>query len=155
MGAAAQGAVQLRNPMCVCIQRKGVCLKMNKHTHTLSMFFQCQYCNISTRIIEMHWGFSSSLRRGIWRRSCTANKHQLYLQIKCRLTCLDLQTSGREVPFPWMKCVQLAELFHPGLWAQVSPPTLIWGGQEMLNFLTSFGSREGHLFIKAVDPCQL
>lgn len=127
----------------------------NTHTCTLSVFSQCQYCHISTLIMEMHWGFSSSLKRGLWRQSCTADKHQAYLQIKFWHICLDLQMSGRELPFPWMQHVQSVELFHPQLWIQVSPRTLIWGGQEMSNFLTSFGRRGGHLFIKVVDPCQL
>lgn len=106
MAASVQVDVQLRNPTRVCIQRKGVCLKTN--TYTLSMFSQCQYCNISTFIMEMHWGFSSSLKRGIWRQSCTADKHQANLQIKFWHICLDLQMSGREFPFPWMCTVSRA-----------------------------------------------
>lgn len=132
-----------------------VCLKTNTHTHILSMFSQCLYCNISTLIMKMHWGFSSSLKRRIWRQSWRADKHQAYLQNKFWHICLDLQMSGREVPFPWVKYLQSAELFHPQLYIQDSPWTLTWGGQEMLKFLTSFGRREGHLFIKGANPCQV
>lgn len=127
----------------------------NKHTHILPMFSQCLYCNISTLIMKMHWGFSSSLERRIWRQSWRADKHQAYLQNKFWHICLDLQMSGREVPFPWVEYLQSAEPFHPELDIQVSPWTLTWGGQEMLKFLTSFGWRAGHLFIKGANPCQV
>lgn len=126
-----------------------------KTKHTLSMFSQCQHCNIFTLIMEMHWGFSSSLKRGILRQSCTTDKHQAYLQIKFWHICLYLQMSGGGVSILWMKCMRSTELIHPHLWIQVSPGTLTWGGQEMSNFLTSCGGREGHLFIKVVDLCQL
>lgn len=154
MAASAQVDVQLRTPL-ECASRETLFKNKHTHTHILSMFSQCLYCNISTLIMKMHWGFSSSLKRRIWRQSWRADKHQGYLQNKFWHICLDLQMSGREVPFPWVKYLQSAELFHPQLYIQDSPWTLTWGGQEMLKFLSSFGRREGHLFIKGANPCQV
>lgn len=128
MAASAQVDVQLRAPL-KCDPEK-VCLRTDIHKHTqthiLSMFSQCHYCNISTLIMKMHRGFSSSLKRRIWRQSWRAYKGQAYLQNKFWHICLDLQMSGRKVPFPWMKYLQSAELFHPQLYIQVSPGTLTW-----------------------------
>lgn len=126
---------QLRTSGCTA-EKPQSCVYPEEGGHTLPMFSQCQDCNISTFLMEMHWGSCSSLKRGIWGQSHIADKHPAYLQITFWHICLDVQMSRREVPFLWMKCVQSAELFHSQLQIQVIPWTLIWGGQEMSNFLT-------------------
>lgn len=125
-GSISTSGCTAESPTQVGIQRKFKNKHSHKHTHILSMFSQCQYCNVSTLIMKMHWGFSSSLKRRIWRQSWRADKDQAYLQNKFWHICLDIQLSGRKVPSPWMKYLQSAELFHPQLYIQVSPGTLNW-----------------------------
>lgn len=114
-------------PPLECASRET--LFKNKHTHTFYQCFLCQYYNISILIMKMHWGFSSSLKRRIWRQSWKADKQQAYLQNKFWHISLDLQMAGRKVPFPWMKYLQSAELFHPQLYNQASPWTLTWDAE--------------------------
>lgn len=46
----------------LCVYPEEGSLKTN--TYTLSMFSQCQYCNISTLIMEMHLGFLQFSEKG-------------------------------------------------------------------------------------------
>jgi len=152
-GSISTSGCTSRKPLLCVYPEEG---SLFKNTHILYQ----RFLSVST-VISQPWLWKCiGVSPVPWKEGLEDNPaQQINIKLTSRLKfwhiCLDLQMSGREVPFHWIKCVQSAELLHPQLWIQVSPWILIWGGQEMSNFLTSSGRREGPPFIKVVDPCQL